>query len=372
MTNRIHAHNPSIGTASLEHTANASHAAPTTNASGTHPVHRSSSRGPDVISDGGSSNAQTRLRSMQQRASVSVSATAGGSQQANGFEAMVRDYRTQMLAGRTPAAPSAPPLPHMSGRQIIGMVGVDHPDFGRALREAEHAAHANAPLDPVHWVFERLTEGAAHRMGWNHEVTAALTELGGHALIEVAETLAEATGFEGAAHLTGIAAQVALGVAVADAEFVLAQEIINAGTGQAPPSRAVLESMAREIPGRAAAWLRDQTVRAETSYNAGVRRAAQGLAPETSRLNDAAYMLGANLGRTYRQNHGDAYSRVIQHNRAMEQARRDIAAMPHGAAASPAAVTSTTTSTVPAEANATVRSVWAPETYGVGEFHVDG
>jgi hypothetical protein len=161
-------------------------------------------------------------------------------------------------------------------------------------------------------------------------------------------------------------------VAIADAASMLTQEMVNMARGRFVPTPAVLDAIRAEIPRRAAAWARDQSARAEASFSAGARRAAQGLAPDSSRLGDRAYMLGVEQGRAYRTANGDAYSRVVQHNHAMAQARRDVDALPHGAAPSPVAVTGTTTTTVPADAYAPVRSAWAREPAGVGaEIHID-
>jgi hypothetical protein len=371
MTNRIHAHHPSTGTSTLEHTTNS---APTTHANGTHGSHRtSSSRGPDVIADAGSqTNAHTRLRAMQQRAGVSGTAPSGGSAQTNGFEAMVRDYRNQLVAGRVPTAPSAPALPHMSGREIIEHVGLQHPDFQRALREAEHARHENRPFGIAEHAMTALAHLGGHH-GVDAEIRGAAAELmihGGAEMLEIGtEMIAEDLGFHAAAAGATTLTTALAALAIVDATSMATQEIVNAARGRFQPTAAVLDGLRAEIPRRAATWMRDQSARAEASFSAGARRAAQGLSPETARLGDRAYMLGFEKGREYRSTHGDAYTRVVQSNRAMEQARREVAEMPHTApaATSPATVTA---HAAPAEHFVPVTQL-EPDHVGV-DFHIDG
>ena len=350
MTTRIHSNNNAAQTHAANDAAPTSNATPAAARAGAQHA-RSTPRGPDVTVDHGSqSSAQQRLRSMQQRASVGAPANQNATRS---FEALVANYRSQLLAGHTPTAPTAPRLPHESGASLMGRLGVDHPDFSAALRAAEHARHANEPFSAAEWAFDHVSGG-----------NGLIADLAVHAAVEGAEIphLLHMAATGAAEHVTllGGISTVLTAVAIADATSLAVQDIANIARGRHMPSAAILQTLREEIPRRAEQWMRTNSERAEHSFNDGARRAAQGLAPDASRSSDRAYMEGIARGREYRGAHGDAYTNVVNHNRALEQAAREVAAMPHASA----------TPSAPREHFVPVTSL-EPSHVGV-DFHIDG
>ncbi len=329
-TRPVQSHAPSASPASLDPAADSPAASQAPRAHDANATHR----GPDVIVDHRApSNASRRLQVMQQRVHSRAEPSPTASREAR-YAAMVTSYRNLMLAGLTPAAPpAAPALPSMSSDELIARCHVPVPDFHAALRSAEHAAETNRPWGAQEQFFGLVGRSIEAHTGLNREHGALGSEALTHAAIEgavlpheLAELVVEFSP-ELVAH-GGLAAGVsalATAVAIVDAGSQFVQEMILIGQGRYRPTPAVLHAMREAIPRMEHTWRERTGELLQRSFSAGVQRAAQGLPPDPTRASDPAYAMGTQRGETYRREHGDAHTRVMDHNGAMTQARREAA-----------------------------------------------
>lgn len=281
----------------------------------------------NLVTPGAAPSTQaTRL----QQASGSRQCTTTPALSTRASEGQIEEYRVALSAGRTPAAPPAPPpMPTIRGQQafqaLLRNLPADHP-LRAALGQVAWQDSNRPPISDFihHTLVHLLPEGVARDIA--HHVAGMLYpdftsgSAGGHAahhltqetiVHAIAHALKEA-GREVAQHVVEGAAQY-LGIALqmADSAIIMAREASRLARGERIPTAAIVDAQqAQEI------------TRARTQFDDGARAALHGDVDCNRLSRDRVYAQGVEAGTQYRRQHGETYAARARHDEAMTIAQQ--------------------------------------------------
>ncbi len=291
---------------------------------------------PSVIIGQGISQQARRL---EQAAGTPQHCTTGSQLQMRPDEATIESYRRALAQGRSPAAPPAPPaLPTASNQQLwsalVRNLPADHPlraamsqvswqdsnrppisDFCHrviipGIAHLLPEGHARGIAEHVmNFIYPDYTAGSVSHHAGEHVAHEAIEHavhdyMQHHGLLEGARGATRATVLQ-------IASKLTLALHFVDSMIMLGREASRLARGEVIPTQAIVDAQRTQ-----------ETQRARTQFDDGVRSAVHGTVDCARMATDRCYSQGVEAGARYRQQHGETFAAQARHNEAMTVARQ--------------------------------------------------